>query len=294
MALGGMQDVGQNGPENELNPLIDNGFIYTTDGWGTIYKIDARESQQGPVRVGHRPRREAPGQRAAHARHRAVGRPRDRQPSRRPRDRGQPRQRRNRVGQDGGRDQRIRRQGTVLYRADHRRRQGDRRQRRRRREDARLDRRARCANRQRALALVRGAEAGRSGQRNVEGHEQRLENRRRRPLADRLLRSRDQAHHLGHRQPGSDIRSAGASRRQPLHQFRRGAERRHRQAGLVLPVHAERFVGLRRGRRAHAVRHDDQRPQPQGRRPFRAQRVLLLAGSHATANSSWAASTSTI
>src|SRR6201993_358445 len=28
LALGGMQDVGQNGPENELNPLIDNGFMY--------------------------------------------------------------------------------------------------------------------------------------------------------------------------------------------------------------------------------------------------------------------------
>ena len=26
LALGGMQDVGQNGPESELNPLIDNGF----------------------------------------------------------------------------------------------------------------------------------------------------------------------------------------------------------------------------------------------------------------------------
>jgi alcohol dehydrogenase (cytochrome c) len=40
LALGGMQDVGQNGPENEVNPLIDNGFMYTTDGWGTVYKID--------------------------------------------------------------------------------------------------------------------------------------------------------------------------------------------------------------------------------------------------------------
>ena len=27
LALGGMQDVGQNGPENEVNPLIDNGFM---------------------------------------------------------------------------------------------------------------------------------------------------------------------------------------------------------------------------------------------------------------------------
>src|SRR6185503_14652487 len=42
MALGGMQDVGQNGPENEMNPLIDSGFMYTSDGWGTIYKIDIR------------------------------------------------------------------------------------------------------------------------------------------------------------------------------------------------------------------------------------------------------------
>src|SRR5437762_10319954 len=47
MALGGMQDVGQNGPENELNPLIDNGFMYTTDGWGTVYKIDARDPNRG-------------------------------------------------------------------------------------------------------------------------------------------------------------------------------------------------------------------------------------------------------
>src|ERR1700681_1194801 len=47
LALGGMQDVGQNGPENELNPLIDNGFMYTSDGWGTIYKIDARDPNRG-------------------------------------------------------------------------------------------------------------------------------------------------------------------------------------------------------------------------------------------------------
>src|SRR5579864_3840445 len=49
MALGGMQDVGQNGPENELNPLIDNGFMYTSDGWGTLYKIDARDPSRGQI-----------------------------------------------------------------------------------------------------------------------------------------------------------------------------------------------------------------------------------------------------
>jgi alcohol dehydrogenase (cytochrome c) len=47
LALGGMQDVGQNGPENEVNPLIDNGMMYTTDGWGTVYKIDASKPDQG-------------------------------------------------------------------------------------------------------------------------------------------------------------------------------------------------------------------------------------------------------
>jgi alcohol dehydrogenase (cytochrome c) len=47
LALGGMQDVGQNGPEAQLNPLIDNGFMYTSDGWGTLYKIDARRPDMG-------------------------------------------------------------------------------------------------------------------------------------------------------------------------------------------------------------------------------------------------------
>ena len=47
LALGGMQDVGQNGPEAEVNPLIDNGFMYTSDGWGTVYKIDARNPDYG-------------------------------------------------------------------------------------------------------------------------------------------------------------------------------------------------------------------------------------------------------
>src|SRR5262245_42454928 len=47
MALGGMQDVGQNGPESEVNPLVDNGFLYTTDGWGTLYKVDGRNPNKG-------------------------------------------------------------------------------------------------------------------------------------------------------------------------------------------------------------------------------------------------------
>ena len=49
LAPGGMQDVGQNGPESDVNPLIDNGFMYTTDGWGTLYKIDARAPNKGEL-----------------------------------------------------------------------------------------------------------------------------------------------------------------------------------------------------------------------------------------------------
>src|ERR1700719_4667986 len=47
LALRGMQDVGQNGPENEVNPLIDNGLMYTVDGGGTVYEIDGRSGDDG-------------------------------------------------------------------------------------------------------------------------------------------------------------------------------------------------------------------------------------------------------
>ena len=103
LALGGMQDVGQNGPESEVNPLIDNGFMYTTDGWGTLYKIDARAAEQRRARMGDRSGSAARGQHPAHARHRVVGRPRHREPARRPRHRREPRERRDRVGQEGRR-----------------------------------------------------------------------------------------------------------------------------------------------------------------------------------------------
>ncbi len=190
LALGGMQDIGQNGPENEVNPLIDNGFMYTTDGWGTVYKIDARDPNRGEfVWISD-----------SGVRHEGNV----------PRTRGialwedlvianLPDGRVIAINRDSGEivwdkkvadHQRIRQQGEVLHRAAGGGRQGPRRQRRRRRPHPRLARGARRQDRQRAVALVRGAQAGRSGQRDLEGQEQRLEDRRRRHLADRLLRSR--------------------------------------------------------------------------------------------------------
>jgi glucose dehydrogenase len=64
LALGGMQDVGQNGPENEVNPLIDNGFMYTATA-GARSTRSTRATRIARVRVGGRSRRAARGQRAA-------------------------------------------------------------------------------------------------------------------------------------------------------------------------------------------------------------------------------------
>ena len=175
------------------------------------------------VRVGRRPRRPARGQHVAHARHRALGRQGARQPARRTRHRHQPRHRRDRLGQEDHREERVRQPGALPHRAARGRRQGAGPERRRRRRHARLGGGARRQHRQRAVALVHGAEAGRPRQRDVEGRSQRLEDRRRRHLADRVLRRRAESLHLRHRQPVPHLRSAVPSRRQPLHQLRRRA-----------------------------------------------------------------------
>jgi alcohol dehydrogenase (cytochrome c) len=41
---------GKGGNENLLaTPLVDDGFIYMTDAWGVLYKIDARSGTSGPI-----------------------------------------------------------------------------------------------------------------------------------------------------------------------------------------------------------------------------------------------------
>ena len=147
LALGGMQDVGQNGPESELNPLIDNGFMYTSDGWGTLYKIDARNPEKGELVWVTDPGVRHQGN---ISRSRGIALWEDLVIANLPDGRviG--------VNRTNGEivwdkkvavDQRVRQSGEVFYGAHHSRRQGDGRQQRRRRENARLDCRARCANR---------------------------------------------------------------------------------------------------------------------------------------------------
>ncbi len=138
-----MQDVGQNGPENEVNPLIDNGFMYTTDGWGTVYKIDVRSGDHGEFVW--------------------VTDPGVKHEGNIPRTRGialwedlvianLPDGRVIAINRDSGeivwdkmiaKHQRIRQQGELRLRAAHGRRQGPRRERRRRRRNPRLARGAR-------------------------------------------------------------------------------------------------------------------------------------------------------
>ena len=112
LALGGMQDVGQNGPENELNPLIDNGFMYTSDGWGTLYKIDARDPNRGQFVWVTDPGVKHQGNTS---RTRGVALWEDLVIANLPDGRvirGQARHRRNRVGQDDGHNQRVRQRGS--------------------------------------------------------------------------------------------------------------------------------------------------------------------------------------
>ena len=154
LALGGMQDVGQNGPENEVNPLIDNGFMYTTDGWGTIYKIDARDPNKGEfvwvTDPGVKHQGNVPRTRGiALWEDLVIANLPDGRVIAIKRDNGEIVWDKN-----GGGHQRVRQPGKVLHGADHRRRQGHHRQRRGRRQDARLDCGARSQNRQGTVALV--------------------------------------------------------------------------------------------------------------------------------------------
>ena len=104
---------------------------------------------------------------------------------------------------------------------------------------------ARRRDRQVRLAQIRGPGAGRARQRDLEGQEQRLADRRRRHVGDRHLRSGHQPGAVGHRQSGADVRSLLSPGRQSLHQQSDFLGPRHREDELVLPVRPRRHVGLR-------------------------------------------------
>jgi len=224
-------------PRTRSNPLIDNGFMYTTDGWGTVYKIDARQPQTRASSSGSPipacgMKANVPRQRAAIALWDDLV------------IANLPDGRVIAINRDSGeivwdkqiaQAERVRHQGKVLHRPDHRRRQDHHRKWCRRRGGraagwAALD----AQDRERAVALVRRAQARRSRQRDLEGQQQLMEDRRRRrPVADRLLRfPRASSRIWGTGNPVPQYDPMFASGRQPLHQFGGGARRRDRQARL--------------------------------------------------------------
>ena len=295
LALGGMQDVGQNGPENEVNPLIDNGFMYTTDGWGTVYKIDARNpnkgefvwiSDPGVQHEGNVPRTRG----IALWEDLVIANLPDGRVIAINRDNGEIVWDKKVAGKNEFGSQEkfftapIAAEGKVLVA-----------ERRGRRRHARLDRRARRQDRQRAVALVRGAEAGRSRQRDLEGQDTTPG----RPAAAASGRPAPtipatKLYIWGTGNPVPIYDPQFASGRQPLHQLGGRARHRYRQARLVLPVHAERFLGLRRGRRPHALRHHDQRRERARSSAISGATASSTRSIAPTASSSRADSTSTI
>ena len=180
LALGGMQDTGRNGPESELNPLVDNGFMYTSDGWGTIYKIDARQPDRGSYVWIADPGVEHEGNTSrtrgiALWEQLVVANLPDGRVIALDRNTGEIHLGPGCRAADG-----ARRTGSVPRGAARSRRDGHHPERHRRRRHARLGRRARRGDRRGKVALVRRAGAGPTRQRDLEGRPQRVEDGRRR------------------------------------------------------------------------------------------------------------------
>ena len=280
LALGGMQDVGQNGPENEVNPLIDNGFMYTTDGWGTVYKIDARNPNKGEfVWISD-----------SGVRHEG----------------NVPRTRGIALWDDlvianlpDGRVIAINRDsGEIVW-------------------DKQVAKANEFGSKEKFLTAPITAEgkvlvANGAGDAQTRGWLAALDVKTGNELwrwyvvpkpgdpGSETWKDKTNAWktgggglwQTGSYDPSSKLTVWGTGNPVPIYdpQARPGDNLytnsavalgyREWQARLVFPVHAERFVGLRRERHSPVVRHHDQRREPQGRGPLRTQRILLHARSH--------------
>jgi len=51
VGLGGLQAGGRHAQGNlEATPLVDDGIMYVTDGWGSVYAIDVRSGRKGEIK----------------------------------------------------------------------------------------------------------------------------------------------------------------------------------------------------------------------------------------------------
>ena len=162
----------------------------------------------------------------------------------------------------------------------------DRRRLRRRPRRARLDRGARRQDRRREVEDLLDPRPRRARQRDLEGQEQRLADRRRRVLRHRLLRPRDQPHLLGLRQPGARLRRRPTGRATISTPPARSPSTPRPARSLAFPVHAERQPRLRRDRHPHPHRHQGERRGSQDRHPCRAATASTTCSTATAASSS--------
>ncbi len=256
------------------------------DSWGVVYKIDVRSGtvrqdrvEDGPQarQAGPQPRRRAVGQSGDFG-HRLCG----------PRDRDRQGDRPGGLGQEPARPggPRAHRRAARAQGRDPGRRL------RRRPRLAQLARGARSQDRRHEVEDLFDPGAGRARQRDLEGQEQRLADRRRLVLRHRRLRSGQQSDLLGIGQSGPGLRFVVPPGRQSLHVERHRVQRDQRQDHVVAPIHAERQSRLRRDRRPRPDRYQDQRRGPQDRLPCRAATASPTASTASTASSSRPPSTS--
>ena len=104
-----------------------------------------------------------------------------------------------------------------------------------------------------------------------------LEDRRRHHLEQRLLRSRNQHRLLGHQQSLAGLQRRLPQGRQSVLLLGAGARSRHRQAEVVLPVHAARHPRLGFHADPDPARRLVPRPRPQADGLGESQRLLLPA-----------------
>ena len=170
----------------EATPLVEDGFMYVVDLWGIVYKIDVRSGDTGRIVWRMDPKQEKVplSNRGAALWGNFVISTASYPPRviATDKDSGKVAWETNLSDQQVGR--------AAHRRAARRQGQDHRRRRRRRPRRARFHRGARCQDRQAGVAQIRDPGARRARQRDLEGQEQRLADRRRRHVGDRHLRRR--------------------------------------------------------------------------------------------------------
>ena len=116
---------------------------------------------------------------------------------------------------------------------------------------------------------------GEPGTRHLGGQPRRLEDRRRLDLGDGLLRSGDRPDHLGGRQPRARLGRRIPSGRQPVHQQHDRGRPGRRRDQVALSVHAERPLRLRRRGRERPGRRRGRGSGEEARPARRSQRLRL-------------------